>query len=38
MKTRRLTGMLARKGYLAIGGVLGRREELGADPEPLESM
>jgi regulatory protein len=37
-KTRRLTGMLARKGYPSQLAFAVVREELGADAEPLDSM
>ncbi|TCJ00243.1 regulatory protein RecX [Aeromicrobium sp. IC_218] len=38
VKTRRLTGMLARKGYSPNVAFSVVREELGSEPEPLESM
>jgi regulatory protein len=38
VQTRRLTGMLARKGYSPHVAFAVVREELGSDPEPLESM
>lgn len=38
VQTRRLTGMLARKGYSPSVAFSVVREELGSEPEPLESM
>lgn len=38
VKTRRLTGMLARKGYSPSVAFAVVREELGSEPEPLESL